>query len=147
MNNEITTFGIAGGLGVLLAGGWVALYFLSWIWAWIWAWIDDSEIPHNNPLILQVMKLMGYKSSYGCRIFEYICTRKGKEEKVSDGICGFFYPFLALLILPVTTILAYVLYPATIGIFCIYLIARLARFARRHKKLFDKHIKDPQAHK
>jgi hypothetical protein len=36
-----------------------------------------------------------------------------------------------------------------LALFCIALlaVAHVSRFARRHKKLFDKHVKDPEAHK
>jgi hypothetical protein len=39
------------------------------------------------------------------------------------------------------------LYPLTLTGATLCLVAFLARFARRHKKLFDKHLKDPEAHK
>lgn len=135
-------FGLAVGLGLLLGLGWVALYVLSWVWAWSWAWIDDSKAPKANPLISFVMRRMGWKElDGGCFVYEKGC------HEWSDGASGFFYPLLALLFLPTLAVTAVTFYPVTLAAVTLLLMARLARFARRHKKLFDKHIKDPDAHK
>jgi hypothetical protein len=132
-------FCLAFGLGLLLGLGWCALYVLSWAWSWSWAWIDDSEAPKANPLISFVMRRMGWAD--GDRWFRF---RKG--DQISDGASGFFYPLLALLFGPALAVLAVTIYPATLAALTLFLLARLARFARRHKKLFDKHIVDPNAH-
>lgn len=133
----------AGGLGMLLGLTWVAAYFFSWAWAWIWAWIDDRETPTDNPIIEFTMKKMGWVKGKKYSCFTYA---KG-EMKRSDGACGFFYPMFAVAIGPTLIMLMILLYPLTLSILLACLLARLARFARRHKKLFDKHIKDPNAHK
>lgn len=143
MNIEIYEpgpFGLAFGLGLLLGLGWVALYIFSWAWAWSWAWIDDAKAPRTNPLIKFVMHLRGYDD--GDWVWKF---RKG--DKKSDGESGFFYPLLALLVGPLFVVTAVTIYPVTLAALTLFLLARLARFARRHKKLFDKHIKDPDAHK
>ena len=137
---ELGLFGPAFGLGLLLGLGWCALYVLSWAWSWSWAWIDDSEAPTANHLISFVMRRMGW--SDGDRWFRF---RKG--DQISDGASGFFYPLLTLVFAPTLAVLAVKIYPATLAALTLFLMARLARFARRHKKLFDKHIKDPDAHK
>lgn len=133
-------FGLAVGLGLLLGLGWVALYVLSWVCAWCWAWIDDAKAPRSNPLISFVMHRRGYTD--GDWLWRF---RKG--DKKSDGKSGFFYPLLALLLSPLFVVTAVTIYPVTLAALTLFLLARLARFARRHKKLFDKHIKDPDAHK
>lgn len=144
MGNEIilNAYGVAFGISVLLCIGWIAIYILGWIWAWTWSWIDDSDCPERNPIIDRVMKIMGFKVANASRCWRYIgiVDEWGVQ---SDGAIGFFAPLLILAFTP----FAIVLYQFTLAIFCLYLIARLARFARRNKKLFDKHIKDPSAHK
>lgn len=131
------------GLGVLLGLVWVAAYGLGWVWAWTWAWIDDRKTPSQNPLIEFAMAKMGWEKAHNRSIFIY---RKGSDG-CSDGACGFFYPLVAIAVAPASITLMILLYPLTLSIFLACLLARLARFARRHKKLFDKHIKDPDAHK
>lgn len=133
-------FGIAAVLGLLLGVGWFALYLLSWVWAWSWAWIDDSKAPRANPLIGAVMRSMGW----GDGDWLYIYKKQGKG---SDGERAFFFPLISLLFGPLLAVLAVKLYAVTLTFVTLYLLARLARFARRHKKLFDKHIADPDAHK
>lgn len=134
--------GAAGGFGVILGAAWVAAYVFSWIWAWAWAWIDDAETPGKNPLIDYVMRKMGWVSPRRYSSFLYT-----KKEDFSDGACGFFYPLIAIATAPAAITLLILLYPLTLSALLAVLLARLARFARRHKKLFDKHLKDPDAHK
>jgi hypothetical protein len=132
--------GAAFGFGIILGAGWIAAYFLSWCWAWTWAWVDDSKAPKKNPLINLAMSRMGWGE--GDWLWSY---KKGSHN--SDGGRGFFFPLIALILLPPFISSAIAVYPITLAVFLAYLIARLARFARRHKKLFDKHLKDPEAHK
>lgn len=126
--------------GLLLGSGWIAAYLASWVGSWIWAWVDDSEAPKKNPLITRSMHLMGWGE--GDWLWQY---KKG--EATSDGAVGFLFPMLALIATPPLIALSVALYPLTLSIALAFLTARLARFARRHKKLFDKHLKDPEAHK
>ena len=132
--------GAAACLGLLFGMGWVAAYVLSWCWAWVWAWIDDSEASEKNPLIKISMLRMGWVERDW--IFSY-----EKGDKVSDGACGFFFPLVALILIPPFAAMAVAAYPVSLAAILAYLVARVARFARRHKKLFDKHLKDPEAHK
>jgi hypothetical protein len=136
----VQIFGAAGALGFGLGFLWIAAYFLSGLWAGVWAWIDDSKAPEANPLIANVMKRMGWIESE--RLWGY---EKGSLR--SDGECAFFYPLIGLFVAPTAAALMVWLYPLTIAGALAYFVARLARFARRHKKLFDKHLKDPEAHK
>ena len=137
-------FSAAGLLGLLLGLAWFALYVLSWAWVWIWAWMDDSKSSKRNPLIKKVNKWRGLEPGGG------VCAKHGYEDKdgnKKDGEGGFFYPFLALLFGPTALLLMFMLYPLTLSVVTGFAIAHLARFARRHKKLFDKHLKNPEAHK
>lgn len=146
-------FACAGGLGVLLGLSWIGLYLLCWVWCWAWAWIDDCDTPSHNPLVAKVMELMGYEKDSG--VWAYKKIKEKVELKFStytsfyesDGERGFFYPLIVFLVGPSICLIAFVLYPLTIGVVTAFALAHLARFARRHKKLFDKHIKDPDAHK
>lgn len=132
--------GAASGFGIILGAGWIAAYFLGWCWAWTWAWIDDSKAPDKNPLINKSMKLMGWKR--GNWLYKYM-----KDGEGSDGGRGFFFPLLAFVFGPPVAASAVAIYPVTLSIVLAYFIALIARFARRQKKLFDKHLKDPEAHK
>lgn len=134
---------LAFGIGLLLSASWVALYVLSWGWARTWAWIDDTEAPKNNPLIQMIMFRNGWVTNT-CRYSSFAYERGSSH---SDGAEAFFWPLLALFCGPMLAVIAFKLYPVTLAAVTLYFLARLARFARRHKKLFDKHIKDPDAHK
>lgn len=133
-------FGCSAVLGIIFGMAWIGAYFLSWVWAWSWAWVDDCEAPKDNPLILRVMTKMGYGE--GDWLYRY-----KKDKHKTDGERAFFFPLLALVLTPTLAALLTFIYPVTLCAICLYLIARLTRFARRHKKLFDKHIKDPSAHR
>lgn len=134
--------GAATGIGGILGTAWVVAYILSWIGAWIWSWVDECESPKENPLIEWSMRKMGWGKPKG-----WSCWLYSRNDDVSDGACGFFYPLLAVMIGPAAITILILLYPLTLSILLAVLLARLARFARRHKKLFDKHLKDPGAHK
>ncbi|MFT0517298.1 hypothetical protein [Pseudomonas faucium] len=137
-------FALACGLGLLLGLAWFALYLLSWAWVWSWAWMDDSKPAQRNPLIQWVNSHRGFEPGEG------FCCRYGYQRQDGrriDGEGGFFYPFLALSLAPLALLVMVKIYPVTIAVLTSIAIAHLARFARRHKKLFDKHIKDPEAHK
>ncbi|HDS0956592.1 hypothetical protein [Pseudomonas sp.] len=137
-------FALACGLGLLLGLAWFALYLLSWAWVWSWAWMDDSKPPKRNPLIEAVNKYRGLEPGQGiCCKYGY----QGKDGERKDGEGGFFYPFLALALGPLALLVAFKLYPVVLAAATALAVAHVARFARRHKKLFDKHIKDPEAHK
>jgi hypothetical protein len=59
------------------------------------------------------------------------------------------YPCLvvASFFAPMVCLFAVTAYPITIGVLTVLLLAHLARFSRRHKKMFDEHIEDKNAHK
>lgn len=73
--------------------------------------------------------------------------RHSKNYCRSDGHIGFFAPILISIVAPSLLLLSFDLYPVTVCGLTLFAVAHLARFARRHKKLFDKHIADPNAHK
>ncbi|MFU6981307.1 hypothetical protein ACM75Z_27950 [Pseudomonas aeruginosa] len=132
-------------LGVVLAFLWAFAVFLAWAWGRAWAWIDDSKPPKHNLLIHWVMWLLGFKLEGGYwSVWLYIHEKSGVG---SDGHIGFFAPILISILAPSLLLLSFDLYPVTVCGLTLFAVAHLARFARRHKKLFDKHIADPNAHK
>ncbi|MBP2698397.1 hypothetical protein [Pseudomonas aeruginosa] len=132
-------------LGLFLAFLWAFAVFLAWAWGRAWAWIDDSKPPRHNFLIRRVMVLLGFKlQDDPWPAYQY---RHSKNNFGSDGHIGFFAPILIAITSPSLLLLSFDIYPVTICGLTLFAVAHLARFARRHKKLFDKHIADPNAHK
>lgn len=137
----IKPLGLALILGLALCMLWIFVAIGSSVWCWVWAWIDDAEAPKENRLMAFIMIKRGYTRR------DSECYPWEKDRSLSDGSGAFYIPLVALTVAPSFIVVAFLLYPVTIGAFTLYLLARLARFARRHKKLFDKHIADPDAHK
>ncbi|HEJ2104692.1 TPA: hypothetical protein SLV91_003651 [Pseudomonas aeruginosa] len=132
-------------LGLFLAFLWAFAVFLAWAWGRAWAWIDDSKPPRHNFLTRRVMVLLGFKLQYDpWPVYQYMHS---KNNFGSDGHIGFFAPILIAITSPSLLLLSFDIYPVTICGLTLFAVAHLARFARRHKKLFDKHIADPNAHK
>ncbi|MEQ4254280.1 hypothetical protein [Pseudomonas syringae] len=112
------------------------------IWAKTWGWIDDSK-PGRNPVLELMARLRGwvpYTTEHGGYFWW-----KDKEGATKCDVV-FAYAFTAFL-LPLATFLSIKFYPVLLTALTLLLLAYVARFARRHKKLFDKHLKDPEAHK
>ena len=130
--------------GVALAVFWCLVVLASKIWAATWAWIDDAKAPKRSPAIVFLMKISGYKENAEGAVYDFTHSNKKSE---TDAEIAFALAFMFCLIAPIMALLAFDLYPVTIAIMTLYAVAHLARFARRHKKLFDKHIADPDAHK
>jgi hypothetical protein len=112
------------------------------VWSKAWAWIDDSE-PGRNPVNDMLARLRGW-TPYTTESGSYFWWKDKKGETKCDVI--FAYAFTTLL-LPLATFLSIKFYPLLLTVLTLLLLAYVARFARRHKKLFDKHLKDPEAHK
>ncbi|UBM23334.1 hypothetical protein K8374_13065 [Pseudomonas sp. p1(2021b)] len=129
------------GLGIALTFSAVAL--LGKAWRHSWAWIDDSS-PGRNPILELIARLRGWTpyDTEGSR-GTYMWWKDKKGETRTDV---FFSLFIIAFWTPLAAYVIARLWP--LALFCIALlaIAHVARFARRHKKLFDKHIRDPEAH-
>lgn len=133
--------------GIALALAWFALLVLAQVWARAWNWIDDGDNPiQANPILQRLMKIRGYELRKRTKYSDSVAYWNKKDE---CGDSGFFIavPALILFLSPTVIFLSMRFYPVPIAIGTLAVIAYLARFARRHKKLFDKHIKDPLAHK
>lgn len=105
------------------------------------AWVDDKKYKGRNPLFLLMARAWGYKPKKGC---DYAYTNGAKEKYTADlvGIS-----LIVIVLAAPITYLAVKFYEIPMGLALLYAIAHTARFARRHKKLFDEHVKDPEAHK
>lgn len=112
------------------------------IWTKTWAWIDDSK-PGRNPVTELMARLRGW-SPYTTEHSVYLWWKDKEGETKCDVI--FDYVFTAFW-LPLAAFLSIKFYPVLLTVLTLLLLAYVARFARRHKKLFDKHLKDPEAHK
>lgn len=135
-------------MGVALAVGWALLLLLTGIWQKVWRWVDDDQSPENpNYFIAKVMTWLGFTGDRASNIYPWQRNGGDSSNDISGGGRAFWYPLLALLVAPLMAALCIRFYPVALTAGTLYLVARLARFARRHKKLFDKHIKDPEAHK
>ena len=129
-------------IGLGLAGIYVVSFFLSWIGSYIWAWIDEAKVK-RRAFIKFIGGFNGWKESNGhCWAFYRGKDYSGRTSE-SDGFQIFMIPLLALLLSPLTIIFYEVALFITSGI----ALAHMARFARRHKKMFDSHVTDKDAHK
>lgn len=166
----MSEYEIAGIMCVAILGTWGVAYISSWVVQLSWAWIDDSEVSENNWLVDKVPKLSNWKypvyngfgddlENRGFSVFGYAKDIKFKKKSVHglkhgvDYIYCFevnFYKMIVILFTSVSPLLVLVsikLYPLVIGICTLMLVGYLARFSRRTKKLFDKHVVDKNAHK
>lgn len=134
-------FQIAFVIGVFIFLGWIAAYILCWGAQRTWAWIDDSKVGEHNKMIELLARLWGYKRAGGCYSYEHKTTYKR-----SDGDGPFFITGVSVALVPLLVVCAFTFYPVTIGVLTSLALAFLTRMARRHKKLFDKHVTDKDAH-
>ena len=130
-------------LGVVIA---LAFYVLAWLTQMVktaWLWVDDREPEGPYPMTHWVARLLGYRHDGGPSSLTFI-NKTGMEKQSSDLL---FAVAIGCIFIPLLSYLLFRFYPIAIGLALLYAIAHTARFARRHKKLFDKHVKDPEAHK
>jgi len=160
-------------VGVCLFGAGVAAYIFSWIAQWAWAWVDDSKTGKKNwisskvtlsrwkyPVYNKCEAELEENGTDGLSVFGYAkdkklngCSVHGLIEE-EDYIYTWriplgSYPYIIIsfLFAPIFCVFAIKAYPVTIGIATALLLAHLARFSRRHKKMFDEHVSDKNAHK
>lgn len=144
MIEQLNTAGMATGLtlvGIMAAACTLLLFPLSSAAASALAWVDDKKYKGRSPMTLWLARLWGYKPKPNC---DYHFVKGDKQKYVAD-IVG-----MSLLLVVVSfpgLYLAVKFYEIPMGLALLYAIAHTARFARRHKKLFDEHVKDPEAHK
>ena len=129
--------------GFVTAGAFMLAVLGGKVWRHTWAWIDDSE-EGRNPILESLAKLRGWTQYTTEGSSKYLWWKDKKGETQADVLLPFaFADFFA----PLAVFLSIRLYPVLLTVLTLLVIAYVARFARRHKKLFDKHLKDPEAHK
>jgi len=128
-------------IGGCLSAAWVAIYIFSWLVMWAWAWVDDKKADNANVILSFIMiRLFNFdKAEYG-----YFIYQKGAER--SDGVIAFNVSLLCFFLAPILITALIDFNQVTLFIVATVLLAFLARYTRRHKKLFDLHIKDKAAH-
>lgn len=135
-------------IGLGLAGIWVLSFLVSLIWCEVWGWVDERKVAYNNPLLNIVAQLWGgWKTSppeHRRSWLYYKGVDFENKTAYTDDVTGVIPPtFFLLLASP----LLIIFYEVALFIGTGILIAHLARFARRHKKMFDSHVTDKDAHK
>jgi hypothetical protein len=128
---------LAAGYGLAVLAGLVILG--GKIWRHALGWIDDSEAG-RNPVLDFFARLRGWKPS------ESLYGQRWVDRKGSDQHDAAFLPIFGVIWAPISIYLTVRFYPVLLTALTLFAVAHVARFARRHKKLFDKHLKDPSAH-
>ena len=135
--NETQTFlldiGLYRSLSFALVAIWVSLYPISWIYWGAWGWLHDNKEQkcHN-------------------RVAEWLTTIIWREDRSKyryNVEYSFFAGFCVNLTLLALFPLTLYLYEITLFIVTVVALMHLTRFSIRHGKLFDKHVKDKEAHK
>jgi hypothetical protein len=130
-------------LGVALFVAMLLTVGLGKLWRNVWGWIDDSE-PGRNPVLEFLARLRGWTPYTTEGYSKYLWWKDKKGEQRPDVLL-FFFPIT--MFAPLAIYLSIKLYPVLLTFVTLAVVAYVARFARRHRKLFDKHLKDPEAHK
>lgn len=129
-------------MGVMIGFSTIVLNCLTGMVVTAICWVDDEEQEGPYPLTKFAAWCARYKHEGGKSNDFHHASRKSHTS--SDFT---FAMFIGSIPLPGLFYFGY-LYPwVPAGLGLLYCIAHTARFARRHKKLFDKHVKDPEAHK
>ncbi|AUM59664.1 hypothetical protein HOS55_gp062 [Pseudomonas phage PMBT3] len=129
-------------LGVGLGFTTIVLNVLSGMVVEAICWVDDEEQEGPYPLTKFAAWCARYKHEGGKSNDFHHASRKSQTS--SDFT---FAMFIGAIPLPCLFYFGYLFPWVPAGLGLLYCIAHTARFARRHKKLFDKHVKDPEAHK
>jgi len=170
MNEYEISFFIGG--CILIVG--IMLYVLSWVIQWAWAWVDDTKASDEN-WISSKCKSSKWKypvyNAFGeglasaikenAKPFGFAKDKANKNKAVTnlkEGVDYVYshsdlassryclYVFISMLS-PIVAVLSFKVYNIVMALMIIVMVAYLARFAKRSKKLFDKHVKDKGAHK
>lgn len=109
----------------------------------IYAWLDDSKVAKRNAFVVKLNDLWGYAppDSWG-----FYKIKKGGST-INSGEVGPMLSIVVVGLLPLVVVLALDHMFFTLTILGFIAAAHLARFCFRHKKLFDKHLTDKEAHK
>lgn len=132
------------GVSFLTFLSWVMILILGWLSVKVWAWVDDQDGVLYNPVIVLCMYIVGCKKREYYNGYGY--AYQNKDGGGIDSFPVFIFSLLISAIIPSLLYLCFIFYPIPIAIMILVLLAKLARYARRHKKAFDEHIKDKNAH-
>lgn len=142
---EAQFLAVALAIGFLLAILWLLILAGFRLWQHIWNWINDGDGSLNpHPVVHWLMLKRGYTRDRKSACYPY---QRNDGKDIADGSSAIWGGAWLAFLMPLIVALSVRFYPVTLTVMTLYLLARLARFARRHKKLFDKHLKDPEAHK
>lgn len=130
----------------------IVLFILAYVATWLgqccYAWLDDAKTGEQN-LIVKFLseKVFKYKvrDKETYRRYSYVYTSKMCSEG-SDGFAPFFCTMMLCAVAPLIIVIVLDFLFAALVILGFIVAAHLARFCFRHRKLFDKHIKDKDAH-
>jgi len=128
--------------GVAIAALWVLAYVLCWAGQRAWAWVDDSE-PDSVNLITKYFAIRaGYK--YEGKFWKWRDPSGSGTDFIKLEHKDLIMAYSTLI--PIFAVICFKFYAVFLVILVACGLAWVARFSRRHKKLFDKHIKDKDAH-
>jgi hypothetical protein len=150
---------------------WVA----QWAWAWIddsevgdKNWLAEKislvETPFAKwkyPVYNAAQKELDSNSNPDRKAFGFAKDPDLNNKSVYDLVEGRDYLYtwrtgvranyvaipIASSLSPVIIVVCVQFYPVALTVGSLFLMAHMARFGRRHKKLFDKHLTDKDAHK
>jgi hypothetical protein len=142
---QINEYEIAFLCGVVIAALWIVAYLLCRFGQWAWAWVDDAKVGKRNLIVNWLAMMQGYTHRDPGYDTEFVYWNKDKSDS-AVGILPFLQALLATSIAPMAIVIAFKLYAVTLIVLTLMVTAWVARFSRRHKKLFDKHIVDKDAH-
>ncbi len=166
MNEYQIAFTFSGCIAAL----WVGAYLLAWAWAWVddsevnkgswpiealtkrvtpeveWihpVYLDDGDPPfgyardkkYGGATIHKLRNVFGYTLEAGTH-YQHCGEVKAR------GTVRLFKAVLGVTASPVLLLVSFKFYPVAIGAATFYCVAHLTRYARRHKKLFDAHVKE-----
>lgn len=139
----VTTLAWGLGLGASLAVLWIVSLLLELLIQHAWAWMDDGN-KDTSYLVRLAMKPWGYEYCEADRWDSW--RKKGDSSTKSDGSIGVFGTLLVLFWGPILLSVGLLVYPVTLVVISLVLLAFLTRFSRRLYKRFEKHEQDPNAH-
>ena len=130
-------------LGGVLAATLLVAILGAWAWGRLWAYIDDAKRPDRNPVVALVLRATGCGWSWSPGWSGY-SDKEG--HYVPDGRVALLV-FGAASILFFAPVIIYYAWQLVLFVVVAVILIKFARYSRRHKKVFDKHCTDKDAHK
>lgn len=125
------------GLGLVVL--WYSSLIIADLCVRLWCWVDDKRNDVPNPVNSLFAKVLGHTYS---NKYERYYDKDGERSFDSLMMSHIVFAFVLLLFPPTFYHYNTIILLMALSIGILYLI----RFSVRHKKLFDKHIKDKEAH-